>query len=499
MVPVPALLVAAVVLSGTIKEERRALSAIDQVKTAHQRLEEVSALLRTPSTPQQDYRTLTQLTRDLGPLDPDRRRQIETTIQKKIESLAALSAIDTPEDTLLDKNRQATEGLQASVSALTLEYDHLLSSESGYARAIRRKEFAVCFQGAFIFLLGEFLAATVFLAAITEQIHALKANSRRLAQGLPLEPLFTDNWELNQIGHDLIQASVALHQREQDLEQNQDQVPDSSAAGRQLANEHTESMVAVLRVRNQELAEALSSAREALASKGRFLADLSRELRIPLTSILGFSELLYDGNLGAVNEQQKGCLRDILAGSEKMLQLTDSVVGAVSSESPPASIPASTVNLERLVKDVKYLLEPASRKKGVRVEIEIDAGLREVDGNPEKLKQLLHQHISDAIQFTPHDAVLELRLRPEGESALRLEVHIRGLGLASKDVVRLFPEFHVDSVSVKIRAGQQQVAAAEDDNVFYAILPGIARPAESTVRARSSRARAAAKDSSLVH
>lgn len=501
MVPVPALLVAAIVLSGTIKEERRAFAGVEQLTTARQRLHEISALLQAPGTPQQDYRTLTQLTRDLGPVsaDPNRWKEIEGTIQEKIESQAALSATDSPEDALLDKDRQATKNLQACVSALTLEYDHLLLSDLSYVKEIRRKEFAVCFQGAFIFLLGEFLAATVFLAAITGQVHTLKANSRRLAQGLPLEPLFTDNWELNQVGHHLILASVALHQRERDLEQNSDQVPDSSAVKRRLASEQNESMVAVFRDRNQELAGALSTAREALAAKGRFLADLSRELRIPLTSILGFSELLYDGKLGAVNEQQRGCLSDILAGSKRMLQLTDSVVGAVSCENAPPAVSTSTVDLERLVKDVKYLLEPVSRKKGVRVEVEIDSGLREVDGDPEKLRQLLHQHISDAIQFTPHDAVLELRVRPEGESALRLEAHIRGLGLPSKDVVRLFPEFHVDSVSVKIRAGQQQVASAEDDNVFYAILPGVAPPAESAVRARSSKARAAAKNSALIH
>jgi len=145
MVPVPALLVAAAVLSGTIKEERRALGAIDQVTAARQSLQEVNALLRTPGDPQRDYRRLTQLTRDLVPFaaDPDRWRKIDGIFQEKIEWLAALSAIDTPEDTVLDKNRQATESLQASVSALTLEYDHLLSSDLGYVKAIRRKEFAV--------------------------------------------------------------------------------------------------------------------------------------------------------------------------------------------------------------------------------------------------------------------------------------------------------------------------------------------------------------------
>ena len=82
---------------------------------------------------------------------------------------------------------------------------------------------------------------------------------------------------------------------------------------------------------------------------------------------------------------------------------------------------------------------------------------------------------------------------------MRLEVHSKGLGLASKDVVRLFPEFHVGSSSVKIRADQQEVAAAEEEAVFYAILPGISR-LESTVRPRNSKARAAARNTSaLIH
>ena len=220
MVPMPALLVAAIVLSGAIKEDRRTLAAVDHLTAARERLQEVSALLLAPGPPIEDYRALARLSRDLGAVcpDPDRRREIEAAIQEKLESLAALSAIASPDESLLDKNRQATASLQSSLSAMAIEYDHLLSSELGHVKALRARLLSICFQGAFIFLLGEFLAATVFLAAITGQIQTLKINSRRLAKGLPLQPLFTDNWELNQIGHDLIQASVALHERERELQ-----------------------------------------------------------------------------------------------------------------------------------------------------------------------------------------------------------------------------------------------------------------------------------------
>ena len=267
-------------------------------------------------------------------------------------------------------------------------------------------------------------------------------------------------------------------------------LPGADPRQNQFAAEPLDSAAAQLRDRNRDLAGALSAARESLAAKGRFLTDLSRELRIPLSSILGFSELLYDGKLGPVSEQQKGCLSDILAGSKRLLQLTDGVAGAISTESVPAPVAAAAVDLEKIVNEVKYLLAPAARNKGVRVEIDIDPAVREIESDPERLKQVLHQHMSNAIQFTPHDALLELCLRPEGESAVRLEVHSKGLGLASKDVVRMFPEFQLGSSS----------EVAEDAAIFYAILPGVSRPAESTLRPRSSKARAGARNTSaLVH
>jgi signal transduction histidine kinase len=303
---------------------------------------------------------------------------------------------------------------------------------------------------------------------------------------------------LNQIGHDLIQASVALHERERELQANHGDTPEPDPRASHAADASPDSTAAQLRDRNLDLAGALSAAREALAAKGRFLTDLSRELRIPLSSILGFSELLYDGKLGPVSEQQKGCLSDILAGSKRMLQLTDSVAGAIGAENTPTPVPAPPVDLEKIVNEVQYLLVPAARKKGVQVEIDIDPGVREIEGDPEKLKQVLHQHMANAIQFTPHDALLEISLRPEGENAVRLEVHSKGLGLASKDVVRLFPEFHVGSSSVKIRTAQQEVAADEDDAVFYAILRGVSRPAESAVHGRSSKAHAGARNNSAL-
>jgi signal transduction histidine kinase len=498
MVPVPALMLVAVVLSGTIQQERLAAASADQVTAALQRLQDISALLLVPGTPAQDYEVLSKITRDLGPVtaDPDQLREIDAAIQQKLTSLAARSVTLSPDESLVITDQLATRRLQADINVLALGYDRALSTELGRVESIRAKLFTQCFKGAFIFLLGELLAALVFLGAITGQIHALKSNSRLLAEGRPLMPLFTDNWELNQIGRDLVEASVALDQRGREIESTRGRSADSERPEHRYDDEQRESMLAQLRERNQELSAALSKSRETASGKGRFLSDLSRELRIPLASILGFSELLYDGKLGTVTEQQKGCLSDILAGSKRLLQLADSVVGAARSEAAPAPVISEAVDLRRLLNEVQYSLVPAARKKGVRIEIDVDSTLCKVSADCRGLKELLHRYIANAIQFTPHDATLDVRVRPEGPTALRIEVQSTGLGMPSKDILRLFPEFHVESAASETA---KQPATVEDCGVFYAILPGVARPAEPVVKARAVNPGATKGASALVH
>src|SRR5205807_10131429 len=81
-----------------------------------------------------------------------------------------------------------------------------------------------------------------------------------------------------------------------------------------------------LRTKNQQLARALETARSATVAKSRFLASVSHELRTPLNGIIGFSELLHDGKLGAVAEDQVDALGDILASARHLLQLITDIL-----------------------------------------------------------------------------------------------------------------------------------------------------------------------------
>src|SRR6185369_1549534 len=74
------------------------------------------------------------------------------------------------------------------------------------------------------------------------------------------------------------------------------------------------------------LARALETARSATVAKSRFLASVSHELRTPLNGIIGFSELLYDGRIGALQDEQREVMGDILTSSRHLLQLINDIL-----------------------------------------------------------------------------------------------------------------------------------------------------------------------------
>src|SRR5258708_15981309 len=83
---------------------------------------------------------------------------------------------------------------------------------------------------------------------------------------------------------------------------------------------------AKLRRKNEELEEQNRRVQEANRLKSEFLANMSHELRTPLNSIIGFSEMIFDGKAGATTANQHEFLTDILSSGRHLLHLINSVI-----------------------------------------------------------------------------------------------------------------------------------------------------------------------------
>jgi protein-histidine pros-kinase len=190
-----------------------------------------------------------------------------------------------------------------------------------------------------------------------------------------------------------------------------------------------------------ELESMRRQAEEANRLKSEFLANMSHELRTPLNSVIGFSELIYDGKAGPVTTNQKEYLGDVLTSARHLLQLINDILDLAKVEAGKIQFRPETLALGALIKEVCGNLRPIAEGKKIGVTVEITPGLGTVEADPGRLKQVLYNYLSNALKFTPQGGRVHVLARPEGGGFFHLAVQDTGVGIPSEDLGRLFVAF----------------------------------------------------------
>jgi protein-histidine pros-kinase len=180
---------------------------------------------------------------------------------------------------------------------------------------------------------------------------------------------------------------------------------------------------------------------EANRMKSEFLANMSHELRSPLNAIIGFTELMYKGKTGPVSADQREYLGDILTSSRHLLQLINDVLDLAKVESGKMEFRTETVDIAKLVSEVRDILRGLASGKRIQIEVEIDPAVGCAVVDPSRLKQVLYNYLSNALKFTAEDGRVSIRLSADGIDHFRLEVEDTGIGISAEDIPRLFVEF----------------------------------------------------------
>lgn len=193
---------------------------------------------------------------------------------------------------------------------------------------------------------------------------------------------------------------------------------------------------------------------EANRMKTEFLANMSHELRTPLNSIIGFAELLHDGEVGVVTPHQQEFLGDILVGGRHLLRLINDVLDLSKVEAGKMEFHPEPTDLAPLVERMVQSMRATADAKAIALVLDLDPTITEVMVDPGRLKQILYNFISNALKFTPDEGRVIVRTRPEGADRFRVEVEDTGPGIAPEDVSRLFQAFQqLESGAGKRHAG----------------------------------------------
>ncbi|HLG99425.1 MAG TPA: ATP-binding protein [Bryobacteraceae bacterium] len=209
-------------------------------------------------------------------------------------------------------------------------------------------------------------------------------------------------------------------------------------------------------LKNQNLALEEQNRRlnEASRLKTEFLANMSHELRSPLNGILGFTELLYDGKLGPIPERPREYVGRVHSSAMHLLELINGVLDLSKVEVGHLEFFPERVSVTDIIEEVMGILGSIAAGKKIQMQTEIDETVDNVLTDPGRLKQILHNYLSNALKFTNPEGRVVVRLKREGSSEFRLEISDTGIGIAQKDLARLFVEFQqLDATKAKLYPG----------------------------------------------
>ena len=188
-----------------------------------------------------------------------------------------------------------------------------------------------------------------------------------------------------------------------------------------------------------ELERVNDALREADQLKSEFLALTSHELRTPLTGILGFTRLVMDG-LYDDAEEMRSMLQDSYTSGQHLLGLLNDILDLAKIESGKLEVHPEPFCLATLLDEVKPIAEAYPRRKDVELFWPVDmSAIPEVVVDPNRLKQVLLNLLSNALKFTKEGSVAVQVERHPGLVALL--VVDTGIGVSLESQARLFQKF----------------------------------------------------------
>jgi two-component system CheB/CheR fusion protein len=195
-----------------------------------------------------------------------------------------------------------------------------------------------------------------------------------------------------------------------------------------------------LKKAHQELTELATELKRAARVKSSFLADMSHELRTPLSSINGFSEVLYDETIGPLNEKQKQYVNFVLTSGKHLLLLINQILDMAKIESGKSKLNVTSISLKSLLREIALLVTDMIGKKNLQLSLEIAEDLSDIEGDELKVKEIIYNLLSNAINFTPGGGTIGMRAKQTG-SEIVIVVWDTGIGIAPDNMEKIFEGF----------------------------------------------------------
>jgi PAS domain S-box-containing protein len=174
--------------------------------------------------------------------------------------------------------------------------------------------------------------------------------------------------------------------------------------------------------------------------KQELVSNVSHELRTPITSIAGYAELLADGSMGGLNEEQIDAVHRITRNTGRLGLLVEDLLTLSKAESGQLELEDEEIDLRDVATEVYEMLEEVLRVRSLDVVLVVPDEPTLVTGDAHALEQVVTNLMGNAIKFTPDGGRVTLTVSQTPRD-VKLTVEDTGMGIPEEDQEHLFTRF----------------------------------------------------------
>ncbi|MFA5831416.1 MAG: ATP-binding protein [Candidatus Paceibacterota bacterium] len=211
-------------------------------------------------------------------------------------------------------------------------------------------------------------------------------------------------------------------------------------------------------------------------AKSEFVSLASHQLRTPLSSINWYAEMLLDGEVGEVNDRQKNYLKEIYAGSQRMVILVNSFLNVSRIELGTFMVEPSPTDVVSVVKEVLGEMKSEIVKKQIGMKEIYGKNISQFQADKKILRMIFQNLLSNAVKYTRDSGEVELAVKmlPSGEKFDGKKLTEDSLTVTVKDSGMGIPESQQDKIFTKLfRADNAAISGVEGTGLGLYIVKSV--------------------------
>jgi len=193
-----------------------------------------------------------------------------------------------------------------------------------------------------------------------------------------------------------------------------------------------------------------------------FVSNVSHELRLPLTAIKGYCDLLLRDAIDQLDEDQGRFLQIVQNNADHLVALINDLLDISRVESYRLDLNVQPIQMETIIRDVAAMIRPQCARQGLHLTMEIDPNAGLVMGDPTRLNQVVINLVNNACSRTPEGGRIALMLS-RSDDGVQVSITDPGPTISSADKPKVFQRFHrtADSLTNKVHGTGLELPVAK--------------------------------------